>query len=93
MDNKQVTAAGKRKPPAAGMGRKKGSQNKFTRDVKEMILAALDKAGGANYLLAQAHDNPSAFMTLVGKVLPMTVAGDPNAPLAVHVIERRIVKP
>ena len=76
-----------------GPGRPKGGQNKFTRDVKEMILAALDKAGGANYLLAQAHDNPSAFMTLVGKVLPMTVAGDPNAPLAVHVIERRIVKP
>lgn len=51
MDNKQVTPAGKRKPPAAGMGRKKGSQNKFTKDVKEMILTALGEAGGANYLL------------------------------------------
>jgi len=93
MDSKQVAPTGKRKPPAAGMGRKKGSQNKFTKDVKEMILTALGNAGGADYLLAQAHDNPTAFMTLVGKVLPLTVAGDPNAPLAIHVVERRIIKP
>ncbi|MDE1906753.1 MAG: hypothetical protein KGH75_09940 [Rhodospirillales bacterium] len=93
MDSKQVAPTAKRKPPAAGMGRKKGSQNKFTKDVKEMILVALGNAGGADYLLTQAHENPTAFMTLVGKVLPLTVAGDPNAPLAIHVIERRIIKP
>jgi hypothetical protein len=31
-------------------------------------------------------------MTLVGKVLPMTVAGDPENPLT-SIIERRIVRP
>jgi hypothetical protein len=46
-----------------------------------MILTALDKAGGAEYLLTQAHDNPTAFLTLVGKVLPLTVAGDKDSPL------------
>lgn len=35
-----------------GPGRPKGVPNKLTSDVKAMILAALDKAGGAEYLLA-----------------------------------------
>lgn len=66
-----------------GPGRPKGVQNKLTADVKAMILTALDNAGGADYLLQQAQTNPNAFLTLVGKVLPMTVAGDPSNPLAV----------
>ena len=75
-----------------GPGRPKGSQNKLTADVKAMILAALDKAGGADYLLEQSEKNPTAFLTLVGKVLPMTVAGDPENPVGFSLIERRIVK-
>jgi hypothetical protein len=62
-------------------GRTKGTPNKVTGDLKEMILTALDKKGGVNYLMQQADANPNAFLTLVGKVLPMTVAGDPDAPL------------
>jgi len=73
-------------------GRKAGTPNKVNADLKEMILGALDQAGGAAYLLAQAHENPNAFLTLVGKVLPMTVAGDPTAPL-VHEIRRIICDP
>lgn len=64
-----------------GGGSRKGVPNKVSADVKAMILTALDKAGGAQYLLAQAQTNPNAFLTLVGKVLPMTVAGDPENPL------------
>lgn len=59
----------------AGKGRKKGVPNKITADVKAMVLAALDKAGGIDYLLQQSEKNPTAFLTLVGKVLPLTVAG------------------
>ena len=58
-----------------------GQANKLTADVKAMILAALDQAGGTQYLLTQAQSNPNAFLTLVGKVLPMTVAGDPANPV------------
>lgn len=90
MDSK-VVAEGGRKPPNAGKGRVKGVPNKITADVKAMVLAALDKAGGADYLLAQSEKNPAAFMTLVGKVLPLTLAGDPDRPL-VHAIERSIVR-
>lgn len=53
MENSKLgSATAKRTPPNAGKGRPKGVPNKFTADVKAMILAALDKAGGAEYLLA-----------------------------------------
>lgn len=59
----------------AGKGRPKGAQNKNTKALKDMILNALDKKGGVDYLARQADENPTAFLSLVGKVLPMTVAG------------------
>lgn len=71
-----------------GPGRPKGAQSKVTRELKEMILTALDGAGGAEYLEARAKDprTASAFLSLLGKVLPMTVVGDPNLPL--HTVAR-----
>lgn len=79
------------KPGERRGGRKPGSQNKVTKALKEVILTALDKAdkgGGVGYLTRQANENPAAFMALVGKVLPMTVAGDPDNPLrTVTVVE------
>lgn len=63
-----------------GPGRPKGSQNKATKTLKEMILQALDEEGGVEYLSKQARANPAAFMSLIGRVLPMTVAGDPDNP-------------
>lgn len=82
--------AGKGQPKTGG--RAKGTTNKLTADVKAMVLEALDKAGGVTYLLKQAQTNPNAFMTLVGKVLPLTLSGDPENPVGVTVIERVIVR-
>ena len=72
-DSKQVQPGAKRKPPAAGKGRQKGSTNKLTRTIKEAIEAAFDKVGGADYLARMAEEQPQAFMTLLGKVLPTQV--------------------
>jgi len=58
-----------------GLGRPKGAQNKITRELKTMILEALENKGGVEYLERQAEDNPTAFLTLIGKVLPLQVAG------------------
>lgn len=71
----------KRKPPVATRSRK-GVPNKVNADIKNMILEALSNAGGAEYLERKANDprTAAAFLGLVGKVLPMTIAGDPNAP-------------
>jgi hypothetical protein len=40
-----------------------------------MILAALDAAGGSEYLLRQTKQNPVAFMSLLGKLLPTQLTG------------------
>lgn len=76
-----------------GSGRKKGTPNKLTADVKSMIIGALNKKGGQRYLERQADKNPVAFMTLVGKVLPTTLSGDPNNPLFPTRIEVTLVSP
>lgn len=83
MSTNQVPATVKRRPPAAGMGRKKGATNKVPREVKVMILQALDKAGGVTYLVARAKDPKTApaFLALLGKVLPLQVTGPGGGPL------------
>ena len=72
--------------PPVSKGRPKGSQNKATKALKEMILGALDDAGGQDYLMRQATENPAAFMTLIGKVLPATINADLNGELKTTVI-------
>lgn len=76
----------------AGKGRPKGMPNKLNGQLKEMILNALAEAGGVEYLVQQSEKNPKAFLTLVGKVLPLQLGGDPNNPL-IHEIRRTIVSP
>lgn len=66
--------------PKSG-GRRKGTPNRLTADVKQMVVDALNGVGGVKYLMAQAAANPAAFMVLVGKVLPLQVQGDRDTPL------------
>lgn len=61
----------------------KRGPNKVTAELKAMILQALDEKGGVDYLVGVAESHPQAFVSLLGKVLPMTVAGDPENPLAI----------
>lgn len=78
-------------------GRQKGSSNKNTALLKDAILMAADAAhpeGMVGYLTQQAASNPAAFMTLLGKVLPTQIAGDPDNPLnLVSEIKVRFVSP
>lgn len=69
-NSKQVPDTGRRKPPAAGKGRPKGATNKMTRTIKAAIEEAFTKVGGPDYLARMANEQPAAFMTLLGKVLP-----------------------
>ena len=66
-----------------GGGSRAGVPNKITRDLKEMILGALDGAGGVDYLIEQSQKNPGAFLTLIGKVLPLQVTGTDNGPVMI----------
>jgi hypothetical protein len=68
------------KPPTAGKGRPKGSPNKVSAAVKDMVAQALDTAGGVDYLVQQSRDNPTAFLSLIGRIIPLQadVKGDLN---------------
>jgi hypothetical protein len=71
-----------------GPGRPKGSQNKQTKALKDMILTALSDAGGIDYLVEQSKDNPTAFLTLVGKVLPLDVNNSHDGKVVAEVVFR-----
>lgn len=64
-------------------GRKKGTPNKHTRHIRELIRASLERAGGEEYLARMAEENPAAFLGLVGRLVPVEVAGDKDAPLQI----------
>ncbi len=77
-------------------GRQKGTPNKMTSMLKDAILQAADDAHGeglVGYLTVQAVDNPSAFMALLGKVLPLQLTGDEDNPVVLKRIESVIVDP
>lgn len=75
-------------------GRKAGTPNKATKALKDMILGALEDAGGQAYLAKQARENPNAFMALAGKVLPLQIAGDKANPLrTITEVRETIVDP
>lgn len=73
-----------------GKGRPKGALNKTTKQLKDMVLEALDKAGGVAYLAEQARKSPGPFLALVGKVLPHQITGEGGGPVAGELVIRFI---
>lgn len=74
------------KPPNAGKGRKKGVPNKTTALLKDAILQAATAAGGGDltrYLADQAIESPTAFLSLLGKVLPLQMTGLDDGPVQI----------
>jgi hypothetical protein len=63
-----------------GSGRKKGSTNKLTSDVRQAIMEAFSILGGVEYLTKIATTDPKAFCALLGKLIPVKVAGDSEDP-------------
>ena len=68
------------------LGRPRGARNKIPTEVRTMLLRALEHAGGEDYLRQQAEVNPTAFLTLVGKLLPARLdAGSEQSPVTIVV--------
>jgi hypothetical protein len=56
-----------------------------------MILSALNTVGGARYLARQAEANPTAFMSLVGRVLPTKITNEDGSPISLHLIAATLI--
>lgn len=87
--------APKTNAPNGGRGRPKGARNKVSGLLKDAIVQAAVEAGGEHgeegddhlvaYLTHIARTQPAVFCGLLGKVLPLTLAGDKNSPLVTRV--------
>lgn len=66
-------------------GRAKGTPNKATKAIKDMIEGALSAVGGQKYLEQQAIENPVAFMGLVGKILPKDINAKVEGQMVINV--------
>jgi hypothetical protein len=57
-----------------GSGRKPGSKNKDTETIRIAVMRAFEYVGGWEYLAEMARAQPTAYMTLLGKILPHELA-------------------
>lgn len=73
-DNKLVKTV--RRPPSAGMGRKKGVPNKSTKAIKAALIEAFDELGGVAALVRWGRNEPTDFYKLWAKLLPTEIKGD-----------------
>lgn len=81
-------------------GKPVGAVSKTTKALKEAILLAAElsgrdckgKDGLVGYLQRVADEDVKAFSALLGKVLPLQVAGDPDNPVTIQKVTRVIVQ-
>jgi hypothetical protein len=84
-------------------GREKGTPNKISRALKEAILEAAENAGKrlnpdaesgtVAYMEQIAIQEPASFCSLLGKVLPMTIADTGKDSGTRLVIKKSFVRP
>lgn len=79
----------------AGPGRPKGMPNKTTALLKDAVLQAATNAGGkagmVGYLQTQAIENPTAFLSLLGKTMPLQVqGGGENGAIVAEIVIRGV---
>ena len=68
-------------------GRRAGTPNVITRQVKTAIEDAFDKLGGMDYLVRIGREQPQVFCQLLGRVLPRNLtAMQIEAPTTVRIV-------
>ncbi len=79
----------KGQPRTPGSGRRPGSRNMTSVKLREIVFRALhEQEGGAvEYLKRQAQEEPKAFLTLIGKLLPTQITGEEGGPVKITRIE------
>ena len=71
------SAAPKRKPPSAGIGRKKGVPNKVTVAFKQAVLQAFndERMGGTDGLVTWGLLNRTEFYKIAARLIPTELTG------------------
>lgn len=71
------------------MARPVGSKNSKSNELKNAVLASFDRIGGIAYLEKQAIENPTAYMALIGKIMPKEVEMQINRSLLEEVVDEQ----
>ena len=79
----------KGQPRTPGSGRKPGSRNLTSQKLRELVFKALEQqeGGAIGYLKMQAVQEPRAFLSLLGKLLPTQITGEDGDPVRITQIE------
>ncbi len=75
------------------MAKAGAASKKALPDLSEHILRAFALAGGDAYLAKVAESHPSAFLSLLVKVLPLQLGDEGGGALHIQKVERVIVRP
>ena len=76
--------------PRPGPGRPKGSRNKFTEELKQAILDAVNNAhdeGLFGFVRDTAVETPTAALALLGRLIPVSMGGAVDLNLTVRHID------
>ena len=78
----------KGEPRPANAGRRAGTPNKHTRNVREALVRALEATaedGGQEFFAGLRDSDPKTFATLVGKLIPNQthISGDEGGPVLI----------
>jgi hypothetical protein len=65
-----TSSVARRKPPAAGIGRKRGNPNKLTKSAKEAFELAFEGLGGVDGLIAWGLKHRTQFYRLYARLIP-----------------------
>ena len=86
VSEKQTKLSTGRGGKRTGAGRPKGSIDKGNAAIRELIAMALDELGGVEYLKSTAMSHPAAFLSLIGKTMPLQVTGDNGGAVQVQIV-------
>lgn len=71
------------------MARPVGSKNTKANELKNAVIASFDRVGGIAYLEEQARANPTAYMALIGKIMPREVEMEIKRSLLEEVVDEQ----
>ena len=70
-------------------GRKKGTPNHITTDLKQAIINALDRLGGEEWFIRLGKRDAKSFANLIGRCIPTKLVGpDDGAIKVLHMTDK-----
>lgn len=68
-------------------GRKAGTPNKMTTDIKNIFLEAFQLGGGVGWLVRQMEENPVAFINAFSRCIPRDIRAEVTGTLEMVLVD------